>query len=469
MDLHPNTTQNTVSLYKDLYNNLPGFAWRAAIMGEAPWGGYRLKLEVVSAGCIAIFGLPPDKMLGTNTIEQCAHPEDLEYVKQKTREAVQSHHSVIFYYRIITADRQTVKWVREETKCIYSGQGDPIYLEGFLIDVTQEKFQKLMLQEDQKCAESLTKETDGRLGDMIGKSPAMRLLYSRIRLAAASDAPIILYGETGSGKDLAARTLHLLRGNKGPFVPVNCGAIPETLMESEFFGHVKGAFSGAVANHSGFVAAANGGTLFLDEVGEIPLPLQIKLLRVLESKTFSPVGSSKIQSSQFRLVCATNRDLALLVKQGKMRSDFYYRVHVISMTIPPLRERMEDIPQLIHTYLTKNGVSRIISPLVNERIKRYPWPGNIRELYNFLDRYIVFGDEEANSLVLHAERGKKISLQQDGCTTLQEAVAAAEKDVIAKALASCSGHLEKSAGMLGISLSTLKRKLQQYGLGRRHG
>ncbi len=455
------------SLYKDLYDNLPGFAWRARILGEAPWGGYRLVLEVVSSGCEAIFGIPPEKMTGSNTIEQCAFQDDLEYVKKKTTEVIRSHQPVTSCYRVFSSDRQTVKWVREESKCIYSDDGTPLYLEGFTIDVTQEKIQELMLKEKNQRLESLAGEMDDRLGGMIGKSPSMRVLYNKIRLSAQSDASVIFYGETGVGKDLAARTLHLLSGKKGAFVPVNCGAIPESLLESEFFGHVKGSFSGAVANSEGFISAADGGTLFLDEVGELPLNLQVKLLRVLESKTYTPVGSSRPKNSRFRLVCATNKDLRALVAQGKMRSDFYYRVHVIAIDIPPLRERMDDIPQLIHNYLTKNGVSRVISPLINMRIMQYSWPGNIRELYNFLDRYIVFGDEEASSLHSETKNAGQPAFSCPCGTTLEEAVAITEKNTISRALSACGGHLEKSASMLGISLSTLKRKIRQHGLGRR--
>ena len=468
--MDPHSGIDDPSLYKTLYDNLPGFAWRARILGEAPWGGFRLVLEVVSKGSEAIFGIPAEKMTGSNTIEQCAFPEDLQYVKEKTSEAILSRQPVLFCYRVFSSDRQTVKWVREEAKCAYAEDGTPRYLEGFIIDITQEKAREKMLKEKNQRLEDLVGGMDGRLGGMTGKSPAMRLLFNKIRLAAESDASVIFYGETGVGKDVAARTLHMLSRKKGAFIPVNCGAIPESLMESEFFGHVKGAFSGAVTNHEGFISAADGGTLFLDEVGELPLQLQVKLLRVLESKTFTPVGSNSAKASHFRLVCATNRDLDLLVKQGKMRSDFYYRVHVIAISIPALRERMEDIPQLIHSYLASHGVSRVIPPLVNMRIMQHSWPGNIRELYNFLDRYIVFGEEEANALVPDAlyDAVHAPVHGPGGCPTLDEAVAHAEKAAIAQALEQCGGHLGKSASLLGTSLSTLKRKISKYGLSRRH-
>ena len=454
------------SLYESLYKNLPGFAWRAKILGTAPWGGHRLSLEVVSDGCFAIFGIVPEKMLGANTIEQCTLPEDLGYVKQKTDVAIQSRLPVVFCYRILCADRRTVKWLREEARCLYGDDGSPQYLEGHITDATREKEQELQLRQENQRLEDLTGESDGRLGGMVGNSRSMRLLHEKIRLAARSDAAAIFYGETGAGKDLAARTLHLLSGRKGPFVPVNCGAIPESLMESEFFGHVKGAFSGAVSNQEGFIATADRGTLFLDEVGELPLAMQVKLLRVLEGKTYTPVGASKPRMSHFRLVCATNRRLDDLVAQGKMRPDFYYRVHVIAMDIPPLRERMEDIPLLIRSYFDKHGIQRTLSPSVNKRIMGYPWPGNIRELHNFLDRCLVFGEAEAESLGRQTpEEDSPVEL--GSCPTLADAVACAEKNAVATALQHCGGRLGQSAAMLGISLSTLKRKIRQHGLSRR--
>ena len=452
------------SLYESLYNSLPGFAWRAKILGAAPWGGHRLSLEIVSDGCLSIFGIVPEKMLGTNTIEQCTLPEDLGFVKQKTDEAIRSHLPVVFYYRILCADRRTVKWLREEARCIYADDGAPLYMEGHIADATQEKEQELQLRRENQRLEALTGESNGRLGGMVGNSKSMRLLYEKIRLAASSEAAAIFYGETGTGKDLAARTLHLLSGRKGHFVPVNCGAIPESLMESEFFGHVKGAFSGAVSSQEGLIAAADRGTLFLDEVGELPPAMQVKLLRVLEGKTYTPVGTSKPRTSHFRLVCATNRNLNDLVAQGKMRPDFYYRVHVIAMDIPPLRERMEDIPLLIRSYFEKHGIQQTLSPVVNRHIMEYPWPGNIRELHNFLDRCLIFGESEAEALGMLERKGAD---RPRSCPTLAEAVFDAEKYAVSQALRRCGGRLDQSAALLGTSLSTLKRKIRRYGLSRR--
>jgi DNA-binding NtrC family response regulator len=194
--------------------------------------------------------------------------------------------------------------------------------------------------------------------------------------------------------------------------------------------------------------------------------MQVKLMRVLEGKTYTPVGASKPRTSHFRLVCATNRRLDDLVTQGKMRPDFYYRGRVIAMDIPPLRERMEDIPLLIRSYFDKHGIQRTLSPAVNRRIMEYPWPGNIRELHNFLDRCLVFGESAADSLGRQAAEVNSADCRSD-FPTLAEAIACTEKSAVASALQNCGGRLEQSAALLGISLSTLKRKIRQHKLSRR--
>ena len=291
----------------------------------------------------------------------------------------------------------------------------------------------------------------------------MQALFQCLRRAAPGDSSIILYGETGSGKDIAARTVHQLSGRKGAFVPVNCSAIPENLLESEFFGHVKGAFSGAVAGHEGYLAAAEGGTLFLDEIGELPLHLQVKLLRALENKSFTPVGASRPCTSDFRLICATNRDLSALVREGSMRSDFYYRIHVLTIGIPPLRDRRDDLLLLAEEYLRKRGVNWSISPMVRERMMAYDWPGNIRELYNFLDRHIAFGSEAAKTLIPMQE-DEDACLPQD--LTLDEVVALTEKRFIGSRLKDHGWNIGRTAARLGVSRSTLQRKMREHGLAR---
>jgi sigma-54 specific flagellar transcriptional regulator A len=220
-------------------------------------------------------------------------------------------------------------------------------------------------------------------------SPIAEVIRTSRRIAP-SDATVLLTGETGTGKEVFARLLHSRSGRTArQFVPVNCGAIPETLLESELFGFVRGAFTGAISARRGRVALAEGGTLFLDEIGEMPLALQVKLLRLLQERTYEPVGSSESVTANFRLIAATNRDLELEVKAGRFRRDLYYRLHVCPVGLPPLRERPEDISTLFNHFWRQRGEQRPIAPEVLRCLEGYAWPGNVRELENLVERISV--------------------------------------------------------------------------------
>ncbi len=221
------------------------------------------------------------------------------------------------------------------------------------------------------------------------QSPLVETKRTCARIAA-SDASVLLTGETGTGKEVFARFIHGASPRVAkPFVPVNCGAIPETLLESELFGYVKGAFTGAVAARRGRVSLAEGGTLFLDEVGELPLTLQVKLLRLLQERTFEPIGSSESVPANFRLIAATNRDLTEEVKAGRFRSDLYYRLHVCPIHLPALRERANDIAHLFAHFWARRGETRAVEPAVMQCLSGYAWPGNVRELENLVERVSV--------------------------------------------------------------------------------
>ncbi len=226
------------------------------------------------------------------------------------------------------------------------------------------------------------------------QSPLVETKRTCARIAA-SDASVLLTGETGTGKEVFARFIHGAspRASK-PFVPVNCGAIPETLLESELFGYVKGAFTGAIAARRGRVSLAEGGTLFLDEVGELPLTLQVKLLRLLQERSFEPIGCSESVPANFRLIAATNRDLAEEVKAGRFRSDLYYRLHVCPIHLPALRERANDIAHLFAHFWARRGESRAVEPAVMQCLSAYAWPGNVRELENLVERVSVCAEGE---------------------------------------------------------------------------
>ena len=226
------------------------------------------------------------------------------------------------------------------------------------------------------------------------QSPLVETKRTCARIAA-SDASVLLTGETGTGKEVFARFIHCASPRAGkPFVPVNCGAIPETLLESELFGYVKGAFTGAIAARRGRVSLAEGGTLFLDEVGELPLTLQVKLLRLLQERSFEPIGSSESVPANFRLIAATNRDLAEEVKAGRFRSDLYYRLHVCPINLPALRERANDIAHLFAHFWARRGETRAVEPAVMQCLSVYAWPGNVRELENLVERVSVCAEGE---------------------------------------------------------------------------
>lgn len=467
--MQDNESSNFPIPYRNLYDRLPGFAYRSKILKKEDNGLYKIALEIANEGCVDLLGASVDQLVGKNAVEQITCKEDLTYLRKKTAEVINSHRPIVIYYRIIPIGSKEAKWVREQTRCVYSPGGTPLYTEGFITDVNEEKLYELNLEEENKRLQKMAFNTE-TVGDILGKSKKMQHLYNQIKLAAGSDASIILYGETGSGKDLTARTLHQLGGATGSFVPVNCGAIPEPLMESEFFGHTKGAFSGAYANREGFLAAADKGTLFLDEIGELPLHLQVKLLRALETKSYSPVGGNTLRQSSFRLISATNRDLKNMMREGKMRPDFYYRIHVLTIEIPPLRQRMEDMPLLAHTYLKKKGASTFIPPTVGAIMERYEWPGNVRELYNFLDRFIVFGSSAVHTLSASlARRGRKEDAPDffgEGLT-FEEATRRFEKQLIQSVLSACEGNVKAAAEKLDMSLRTLQRKIKLLNLGKK--
>ncbi len=346
-------------------------------------------------------------------------------------------------------------------------------------DITGAKLRELAMQQD---AEHLRRENLDlrssirdrfRLGNIIGKSRAMQEVYERILHAAASNANVIIYGESGTGKELVARAIHdrSVRSRK-PFVPVNCAAIPENLLESEFFGHRKGAFTGAHADKRGYLDMADGGTLFLDEVGELSLSLQAKLLRAIEGGGYTPLGGRATKAPDFRIIAATNRDLIEHMRTGGMREDFFYRIHVIPITVPPLRDRREDIPLLLEHFLehySRNGTMNPIPGHVIGELINYDWPGNVRELQNAIQRYLaverlefVPSQESRQSNPVDG-RQKTDEEERSEDLLLEGSLREAEKAAIRKALDRCLGNRTRAAKMLGISRKTLLRKLKRLG------
>ncbi len=305
-------------------------------------------------------------------------------------------------------------------------------------------------------------------------SPAMQKINELISQIAPSRSTVLLTGESGTGKEVAAQAIHQLSGRTGPFVAVHCAALPATLLESELFGHERGAFTGAVAQKKGRFELANGGTLFLDEIGEIDPQVQVKLLRVLETREFERVGGNEVLHCDARLVAATNRDLQQMVQDGTFREDLFYRLNVVNIISPPLRERSEDIPLLIKRFMDnfadENGKKISgIAPEALEALCRYNWPGNIRELRNCMERMVVLSRSEMleladvplNIRTWVADSGNsRLPTAPNGGTTIDDH----QKALILKVLAECGGNRSLAAKKLGISRRTLYRRLDEYNL-----
>jgi two-component system response regulator GlrR len=308
--------------------------------------------------------------------------------------------------------------------------------------------------------ESIEPSKSPRLGNMLGSSKSMREIFGIISRIARSDSAVLITGESGTGKELAALEIHRLSNRKDrPFIAVNCGSIPTTIIESQLFGHERGAFTGAVERAIGFFEQAKGGTLFLDEIGEMPPELQTRLLRVLESKTVRRLGGQEEFPVDFRLVCATNRNLARLAGEGKFREDLLFRIFVVPIEIPPLRERPEDIPSLARHYLSELaacGRSPSFTDAAIESLCKHMWPGNARELRNTIERTLLLCDNDVieESDINFATLGTR---QKDSGSLKGQ-----ERSFLIDTLTECKGNLSHTARKLGIARTTLQAKIRKY-------
>ncbi len=304
---------------------------------------------------------------------------------------------------------------------------------------------------------------------LIGESPKMRKLFATINDAAGSESTVMIQGESGTGKELVARAIHYSSPRRSyPFIPINCGSIVENLLESELFGHKKGAFTGAVRDHQGIFKSADGGTVLLDEVAEISPALQVKLLRSLQEGEIRPVGSSEKEKTNVRILAATNRNLERAVLDGTLRKDFFYRLYVIPITVPPLRERKEDIPLLVNHFIrilsprAKREVSGITSEAM-EILLAHNWPGNVRELENAMERAMALGKGELideADLPPHITKARGATVSVPHLPTLKES----ERELIRKTLDYVQGNKSQAARMLDIDRKTLYRKIKEYRL-----
>jgi len=334
-------------------------------------------------------------------------------------------------------------------------------------------------------------DSDPVKGELTSRSPSMRQILEMLPTVAGSSAVILIEGETGTGKEVTARAIHRLSSyTEGPFVALNCGALPDTLLESELFGYKKGAFTGADRDKIGRFKMADGGTLFLDEIGEISTAMQVKLLRVLQEGVYESLGSTKSERSNARIICATNRNLKRMVEEGTFRRDLFYRINVITFSLPPLRNRCEDIPDLAEFFLRKyrNKMGKPVQGIAEDvyaAFYKYPWPGNIRELENIIERAVVLCTkkridssclpEEFATLLPEQEVSHGIAIKFEKSAIgspidtvqplIRQSAARAEADLIRDALLHYNYNHTLTARQLGIHRATLYRKMKQYGIG----
>jgi two-component system response regulator PilR (NtrC family) len=309
---------------------------------------------------------------------------------------------------------------------------------------------------------------------LLGTSRSMQTMRDMIARVARSQAPVHICGESGTGKELVAKLIHESGPRRdGPFVPVNCGAIPTELMESELFGHKRGSFTGAVSDKRGLVQSAEGGTLFLDEIADLPLHMQVKLLRVIQERAVRPVGEQMEVSVDVRVLSATHKNLSQLVAEGKFREDLYYRVNVIELRVPSLRERPEDVPELADAVLRRLGRRmKIVPPVLNRdalaALKTYPFPGNVRELENILERAITLstgGEVTVADIQLRAIAGDKPPAAGPGTAgPLGDHLEDIERDAITKALAQARYNKTAAAKILGMSFRALRYRIKKLGI-----
>ena len=328
---------------------------------------------------------------------------------------------------------------------------------------------RMLQKENRLLKQQLKKNLSDR--PTIGKSQKIRQVFALVDKVAETDSTILVFGESGTGKELIAREIHLKSSRSdGPFVSINCGALPETLLESELFGHVRGSFTGAVRDKEGLLAVAKGGTFFLDEVGETSPTIQVKLLRVLQEREIIPVGGTKPIKVDVRLIAATNADLEHDVETGKFRADLFYRLNVIPIRVPPLRERKDDIALLVEHFLKVycEGAGRpikTVAPEAFELLMRYDWPGNVRELENAVERAVILQEERVITSEDLPEklRARAVDRSESVVSVSNLTLDELEKEYLFKVLEETGWHKKRAASILGINASTLYRKLQRYG------
>ncbi len=426
-----------------------------------------------------LFYFAPDQELNYESFFKVIHPEDHERVDQAVQRALQSGEKLQIDYRIVLPDG-SIRWLGVRGQCYLKPTGEPDRLMGVSLDITEQKRMEDRLREHLQEIEELKQRLESENlylqeevkllvehKEIVSQSPAMKRVLAQVEQVARTDSTVLIQGETGTGKELLARELHRLSSRKDrPLVTVNCASLPPTLIESELFGRERGAYTGAMTKMIGRFEIADGSTLFLDEIGEFPVELQSKLLRVLEEGSFERLGSTKPLHVNVRIVAATNRDLEVEVKEGRFRKDLFYRLNVFPIMIPPLRERPEDIPLMVWAFVREfqkrmGKEIESISKNTMEALQSHSWPGNVRELKNVIEHAMIL------------TKGKSLAFQLPGFglseTDAAHCLEDIERNHITAMLEKAGWRLGGKGGAaeaLGLKRSTLYSKMKKLGITR---
>ena len=468
--------QENQRMLNTLISNLPGMAYRC--LNDSQW-----TMQYVSRGCRKLTGYRPEELIQNRKIafNKIIHPEDRAYVKEKVQSKLEREEQFEVTYRIQTADG-TECWVWERGTPVPCKDSDYKVIEGFITDITAMKHaeQELIEKENvlRQLKDRLQEETDylrqeinlsSNFEEIISGSDVFRNVLRSVEKVADTDSTVLILGETGTGKELIARALHNnSRRSKRALVTVNCATLPSEMIESELFGHEKGAFTGAYERKAGRFEVAHEGTIFLDEIGDLPLNLQTKLLRVLQNGEFQRLGSSETICTDVRVIAATNRDILTAVRNGDFREDLYYRLNVFPIKVPPLRERKEDIPLLVRYFIKKYSIKTgrpvsEISQKVVDQLVQYDWPGNIRELENIIERAVILCEGG------RIKAGSWIPTFQSAADSTLSTLEDSEREHILKALQKTNWRISGENGaatLLNIKRSTLQARMKKLGIQR---